>query len=568
MRALNLTTALLLGSAAGIAQVQVDGDMYIGPGVEVHVFEDMTNTGDFNINNTALLHVRGDINMEGSAQQNLAGHVIVDKLHQDNGSGVVVANGSQVEVYEALELSDGTMTANSPVIMKSLPAWTAYVDNFSPGFGGDYTGDLTMERYVSTGGYHHMGAAVDVSNISTELSEAGVYGPNMGQVIPLPSCDPTYVDGSSPYGVMFEWHENAPFINGCNLSGWFVRSSGAMDAGRGYTLNLSAGSTFDLSGPAHMNTVSYGPLGNTNGIGNGLHLVSNPYPSDIEYAAPVSGFDAAVYIWQSSGQYAGTYQATFPGAGTRIASQQAFFARKSSGSGNYTVPLNWRRTGSSTYYRTAAHQGLEVVVKGAGFADRTQVNFDPMATTDFEPEVDAMKIRHMNGQPFIASTNGLEELSVNTLDLQSVNEIPLVFAAKIEGGYVLEFDTEEEGFWLEDRQEGYFQPLPESYAFQWSEGDEEDRFIIHYRLNEPEVELPIEAEMLVFTTHRDLVIQGADAGAALVQFYDMAGKLTWQNSEFLNEGVNRIGLPEMPMGQYIIRVQTDNDITSIKAILN
>lgn len=562
------TSALLLGSAAGFAQVQVDGDMFIGPGVEVHVFEDVTNTGDFNINNTALLHVRGDINMEGTAQQNIGGHVIVDKLHQDNGSGVVVANGSQVEVYEALELNTGTMTANAPVIMKSLPAWTAYVDDFSSGFGGGYSGDLTMERYVSTSGFHHMGGAVDVCNIATELSEAALYGPNMGQVIPLPDCNPNAIDGTSPYGNLFEWDENAPFLFSCNQSGWYVRSTGGLDNGRGYSLTFPGGSTFDLTGAPHMSTVTTAPLANSGGLGNGFHLVTNPYPCDIEWAAMVPGFDAAIYVWQSSGSYAGTYIPSFPWMGTRIASQQAFFTRRSSGSGSFSIPLSSRRTGSSTYFREAAHQGLEIIVKNDDHADRAVVNFDPMASITYESDVDAMKVRHTNGQPLLATTNGYEDLSVNTLDIDNTDEIPLVFTTATSGEYSFEFNTEEEGFWLEDRKLDRYQPLGSGYDFVWEEDDLEDRFIIHYRLADEVSSNDDEENIVIFITEGDLMVQGANEGTGLIQMYDMTGRSVWNSNETLSKGSNRIELPNMALGQYLIRVRTDRSTVSIKSILN
>lgn len=563
MKALNLTTALLLGSAASFAQVQVDGDMFIGPGVEVHVFEDMTNTGDFDINNTALLHVRGDINMEGTAQQNLGGHVIVDKLHQDNGSGVVVSNGSQVEVYEALELNSGNMTANSPVIMKSLPAWTAYVDNFSGGFGGSYTGDLTMERYVSTSGFHHMGGAVDVSNIATELSEASLYGPNMGQVVPLASCDPDNISPNSPYGKMFQWDENAPFLFNCTQSGWFVRSSGAMESGRGYSLNFNGGGTFDLTGAIHLSTVSTGALGNTNGTGNGFHLVSNPYPSDIEWVG-AAGFDGAAYIWQSSGSYAGTYQPTFPGFGTRIASQQAFFVRRSAGSGSFSVPLSARRTGSSAYYRQAANDGLEIIVSGQGFADRTQIDFHEFATAEWEAEVDAMKMDNGNVQPQISSSNGKIDFSHNSLNIDDVEVIPLVFKCGIEGEYTLEFNTDGTDLLLEDKKLGKFRTLGYPYSFVFEEGDSEDRFILHRKSL---VQTASETELVSFVFDRTLVINASQDERVNILIFDMAGKLVDSSRENLVPGRNEMSLSELAGGQYIIRINSERTSSSLRALL-
>jgi hypothetical protein len=543
------------------AQVSSNVTVSVVGNTEVHVFEDVTNSGDFDISANALFHVRGDIALSGSSQQNLGGHVIVDKLHQDNAAGVIVEAGSQVEVFEALELNAGQMTANAPVIMKSLPAWTAYVDDFSSGFNGSYSGNLTMERFIASSGFHHMGGAVDVSNIASELSEASLYGSNMGQVIPLPTCSPTAIDGSSPYGNMFEWHENAPFLFSCAQSGWFVRSSGTMVNGRGYSLIKAANTNFELTGSPHLSPVAYNSLTNSGGVGNGFHLVSNPYPSDIEWMS-VPGFGIAAYIWQSTGSYAGTYQAALGGAGTRIASQQAFFVQQAGGV-NFSIPLSSRRTGSATYFRQASNEGLEIIVKGYGFADRSLVNFDIEATPEYDINRDAMKLRHTNGQPLLATTNGIDDFSINTVNLEEISEIPLVFTSATFGSYTFEFDTEEAGFWLEDRKTGYYNPLGSIYAFNWEDGDQEDRFIIHHRLSDDAITTK---PMAMYVNNQELFISNVD-GPAQINLYDMAGKMIWNGNRLMSEGVNVVQLPSVATGAYVISVTTDKSAKTLKAVI-
>lgn len=556
---------LFLGSClCSMAQVRNEVLVTIGANTEVHVFEEISNTGDFNIHPTATLHTRERFVQEGSANQNLNGHVIVeDVLEVDNSAGMTVASTGLVEVYTALDMNTGLITANAPIVMKSLPAWTAYVDDFSPGYTGTYTGTLTMERYVSTGGFHHMGGAVDVSNIATELSEASLYGPNGGQVVPLPSCDPDNIAPTSPYGNMFEWEENAPFQFSCTQSGWYVRSSGAMTDGRGYSLIKAGNTNFELTGAPHLSTVSYGPLGNTNGIGNGFHLVSNPYPCDIEWTG-VSGFDGAIYVWQSSGTYTGTYQASFPFSGTRIPSQQAFFARRSSGSGNFSIPLSARRTGSSTYFREAQNDGLEIVVSGQGFADRTVVNFDEMASTEWESDLDALKLEHQNSQPLLASTNGLDNYSVNTLNLYDTESIPLIFSSGIDGAYTLDFTTSHVGFMLEDRKLKYYGPLGSSYDFEHEADDAEDRFIIHLKsasgLNEA-------TALGIYRTDNSLIVKGNIEGQGQLQVMDMAGKVVWNANSYISIGLNEFAKPNVASGQYIVRLQLQGELFTQKVIL-
>lgn len=552
----NLILPITLISLCSICTAQVTNEVLvsIGANTEVHVFEEISNTGDFDIHPTATLHTRERFVQEGSSNQNLDGHVIVeDVLEIDNPAGMTVASTGLVEVYTAMDLNSGQVTANAPVVMKSLPAWTAYVDDFSPGYAGTYSGLLTMERYVSTSGFHHMGGAVDVSNIASELSEASLYGPNMGQVVPLPSCDPDNIAPASPYGNMFEWHENAAFQFACTQSGWFVRSSGAMSNGRGYTMNKAGGTNFELTGAPHLSAVSYGPLGNTNATGNGFHLVSNPYPCDIEWTG-VAGFDGAIYVWQSSGTYTGTYQPSFPFSGTRIPSQQAFFTRRSSGSGNFSIPLSARRTGSATYFRQANNDGLEIVVSGQGFADRTLVNFNNSASSEWESDVDALKLPHQNGQPFLATTNYKDIYSVNTLDLEEVEEIPIVFRTGMAGDYELSFETSRSEFMLEDRKLNYYGPLPSSYQFATEIDDEEDRFIIHVKSENPAF-LGADQHLNIFRSDDQLKLVGNIEGPSVIHLIDMTGRVILSEGVNLAEGTNAVNVPDLAKGQYIVRVQ-------------
>ena len=549
-----LCTCLALVS---YGQVRNEVQVTIGANTEVHVFEEISNTGDFDIHPTATLHTRERFVQEGSANQNLDGHVIVeDVLEVDNAAGMTVAPTGLVEVYTSLDMNTGHISANAPIVMKSLPAWTAYVDDFSPGYAGTYSGNLTMERYVATSGFHHVGSAVDVTNITSELSEASLYGPDGGQVVPLPDCNPSAVDGTSPYGNMFEWRENASFLFSCYQSGWFVRSSGPMVNGRGYSLTKSGSTNFELTGPPHLSTVTYSGLTNTGGIGNGFHLVSNPYPCDIEWTF-IPGYGAAAYVWQSTGTYAGTYQASFPGSGTRIASQQAFFVQRASGTGSFSIPLSSRRTGSSTFFRQASNEGLEVIVKGHGFADRALVNFDEMASENWEPDVDALKIQPMNGQPYLAANFNGEDFGVNTLNLENIKSIPLTFNSGVDGAYKFSFNTSEPGFMLEDKKLNYYGALGDSYEFQYKTDDQEDRFVIH-RKSMDQIEEHTALE--IYATDYSMVVRGNLEGNGQLDLLDMTGRVVWSNSSTINKGSNDFAKPNVASGLYILRVNLNDQV--------
>ena len=67
MRKTTLSIAVLCLTQWAQAQVTSNVMVSVAGNTEVHVFEDVTNTGDFDINASALLHVRGDIELSGSS---------------------------------------------------------------------------------------------------------------------------------------------------------------------------------------------------------------------------------------------------------------------------------------------------------------------------------------------------------------------------------------------------------------------------------------------------------------------------------------------------------------------
>ena len=549
----------VISAPVAIGELTVQGTGTITLNDLVKVCGDIEITGNMQVEGQGLL-------VGGIAPQSITGQLKVDSLFINSHSTVTVEPGAQLGVKKALTLVKGNLINNGTLTLLSDATSTAYLDDFTTDSLVSYTGPLTIQRYIPTNGYHHMGAAVQVDEISTQLSEAGLYGPNMVPVIPTENCSQSQIAANSPYGNMFQWEENGPFPTECNMEGWYVRSSGPLETGRGYTLNMPAGSTFDLTGNPNLEEVSYGPLGVTNSTGNGLHLVSNPYPCDIEYESPVAGFGAAIYIWQSSGQYPGTYQSTFPGQGTRIASQQAYFTIRTFGSGDYTIPLSWKRTGNTTYFREASISDLEVVVRGQGFADRTRVNFDPMASLEFDPMFDALKLNSGNSQPQLATSNGYELLSANSLNPADVDEIPLLFETGILGEYKLEFSTDRTDLTLEDRHLKTWHSMNQPYNFRSTENDE-NRFFIHVGNDENQI-TQAEQQFSVWATNGQLNIQSNDEISVSIDLIDMLGRSVYSQTRSLQNGPNRMPIPALNAGAYLVRIQTSKVTVSEKVIIH
>ncbi len=87
-------------------------------------------------------------------------------------------------------------------------------------------------------GFRQLGTPVQLPNISA-LSGFVPSG-TAGFVVPLPTCDPNFVDAASPYGNWMQLVENGSVQYNRSQSLFQVLTSGGMTNGRGYYLMYSA----------------------------------------------------------------------------------------------------------------------------------------------------------------------------------------------------------------------------------------------------------------------------------------------------------------------------------------
>ncbi len=510
---------MLLAPFSLFAQIYNDGaTLTIESGLDVYVEDDFVNQNSGAIDNSGVVHFEGDftnngrdevgttslvgpattvageVRFEGSASQQVSGNSVFNEVDIDNSAGVSFSSGTQT-VRSKLNLISGQLTTNNVAIVNSDNAGTGYVDDFSSGFTGTLNGDIIMERYVPSpsSGFHDIGVAVNAPNIS-EWSELSLTGANNGQIVPLPTCDPTTIDPGSPYGKVFEWREAGPFtVPGCDQSGWYVRSSGSLDNGRGYTAIISGGSVVDVQGTPNTGSVSYNTLSNTNSVGDGYHLVANPYPSAIDWTSP-AGFDAQAHVWQSSGTYLGTYQSYLSGTGVEIPSSQAFFVRVTSSTSNFTLTNSDRRTSDPSYVRTTQtdwyNQLLTLIVEGNGFGDKTAIYFTDGATNTWDSQHDAHKLESTHNQPTLYTriAGDAHMIGISGLPrLNHVHSVDMGLMPGTDGNFIIRPENLESFpstalIMLEDKQTGTITDLRSAgqYSFSSNVLDDSERFVVHF----------------------------------------------------------------------------------------
>lgn len=540
---------------------------------EVRVSGNFNNSGNPEVDELVVLYGANTQSITGLTRFN-------DILEVDkSGSSATVTSGT-VEIMNILRLNSGNMNANGNTVIRSTATGTGLVDDFSdPSYNGSLTGNLRMQRWLPTNGSHYIGSAVNTANVS-ELSEIGLYGPNMGQLIPQPDCAPYALSFNSPYGAMLEWHEDGPWtVPGCTQSGWYVRSSGTMQNARGYGILGAAGQVIEIGGAAgntsETTTVAYNGLANTNATGDGWHLVSNPFPSPMVWFAPPPGFDGQAQIWQTTGTYDGTYQAMLPSPASLIASSQGFFVRSSAGPSSFALPQSYRSLGDPPFYKQDLSNTFDIIVESGDYADKTRVRFgDEGETNGFDSMLDANKIDAPGAQPTLKTRFRGIEYSINSMPLEDhPMTVPMDLIPGVSGEFkftakLLDQFTVEAHVYLEDLKLDRIQELTVNpvYTFSADESDDPERFLLHFRLNGEDPMFTGEDVVMYAHDHSAFLFLPELEGKAELEVFNALGDLVFQTTN-LNEGKNEINLSNLATGAYILRARVNDKPISKKVIL-
>ncbi|MCF8275516.1 MAG: T9SS type A sorting domain-containing protein [Flavobacteriales bacterium] len=569
------------------AVLYVKGDMKNNAGGTVSNAGEIRISGNFDNSGTSTINSL--VVLDGTGNQSVSGTTdFRDVLQVSKTGGVATVSSGTTKVHGILRLDEGQMNANGNLVIASTASGTGLVDDFSDlSYDGQLIGNLRVQRLIQgVEGFHYVGTPVNTANVA-ELSEIGLYGPDGGQIIPQSNCDPLNIDIGSPYGAMMEWRENGPWlVAGCQQSGWFVRSSGTMTNGRGYGIITGGGFTVEIGGavgntaetPSQASSVSYNGLANTNATGNGWHMVSNPFPSPIQwYAAPV-GFDGQAQKWITSGSYSGTYQAILPSGSpgaSMLGSMQGFFIRAQGGPVNFALDQSYRRLGDPVFYKEELSNTFDIVVRTAGFADKTRVRFGDLdESNDFDPMLDANKLKARGAQPTLQTRIGDVDYSINSLPIEGhPMTIPMDLFPGVSGDFTftaeyLDQFTVEAHVYLEDLKEGVIQELTVNplYAFTADESDDPERFLLHFRLNGEDPLYTGDDMMMYANDHTAYVFLPEFEGKASLEVFNALGEVVYQTST-LYEGKNSFDLNFLATGPYIMRVLVDGKPTTKKVVL-
>jgi hypothetical protein len=483
--------------------------------------------------------------------------------------------------------SSGNVVLSQPLTLLSSAAGTALVVNSST---GTVQGTVaTVQRYLDGSlnagpGYRQLSAPVSGSTVA-DLATAN-FTPVVNPAYNT-SAQPNFV---TPFPTVYGYDEsrlsltnNLPLFD----KGWYSPASlsAPLAVAKGYTVNIAANQVVDFVGMLNNGTYTQTLTRQTQATDAGWHLVGNPYPAPLNYAAVDAvdrpNLNAAVYVSQSIGQYANTYRTYVNGIGNSIIPLgQAFFVRVATGqtSGALTLRNSQRVATYATQVAVQRTTGetrpvLNLTLAAAnGSADALYVYAESGATAGFDQQQDAVKLPNLTGLNLAALTTDGQSLSVQGLPALA-GRVALGVQVPAAGTYTFaaaELLNLPAGALpvLEDTKTGQRTPLVavgSTYTFTVTAGEAlAGRFWLN--LNGTASPLattsPLQTELTLYPNPTQegqaTLLVPAGTAAGQVQVLDALGRLVRQQS-LAAGGATTLKLAGLPAGVYVVRVQAGSE---------
>ncbi|RAK70608.1 nidogen-like domain-containing protein [Hymenobacter edaphi] len=380
-----------------------------------------------NLSNNGLLLGAGTLQTNGAASQTFSGTGSSSLYRATIGAAGAVLN--QPLALDQLLTLNGSLTSNGNLTLLSRldGSETAMVVNNG---AAAVSGNVTVQRFIGPTtspqmGYRHLAAPVT----NTTLADMAIGGGGFSPVV-----NPAYNSASNPglvtpFPNVFGYDETR-VTSGAAVAdfdrGWVSPVTNTMFPTFGFTVNMMGRQIMDFVGTLGNGT--YNRVNLTRGAGSqaGWHLLGNPYPAPLDFTQLTrTGLDNAVYVFRSSGQYAGSYASYVNGVpangGSNILPMgQAFFVRTTAPGTPGTIAFS-NAARLTTYQnpalqRTAAETRpllrLTLANAAGSASDETAVYFEQGATAGFDAQYDAYRLGNGNVVQ-LGALAGASELSIS-----------------------------------------------------------------------------------------------------------------------------------------------------------
>ena len=532
----------------------------------------------------------GTLTTSGTAPQTLGGSSPLALYNLSVGSAGAVL-GTTTTLRRVLTLTGNLIVNGQSLTLLSSVSGSVAADALVVNSGGGVVGSTTVQRAIDPSlnaglGYRHFSSPVVLSTVA-DLATTGF----------TPLLNPAYNSAAAPANVtpfpnVYGYNDGRLGLTNSTISfdkGYFSPAAltDPLAVGRGYTVNIRASEMVDFQG-----TLTNGDLlmsltsSRSTYPDGGWQLLGNPYPSPLNYSLVSAGdrgnLESAMYVYSSTGQYAGQYRSYNNNVGNpMLPVGQAFFVRVAAGQSTSTMIFrNTQRLTeptTTTFQRTTAETRplVQLTLQGAGSSllDDATAYFEQGATSGFDSAYDAWKLPNPTGLN-LSFTQAGEQYSISGQPELGISQrvLPLAVGVPVAGSYTLRanqlLNLSSAFVYLRDLELGTLTDLRQQPAYQFTVANAA-------MLNTTRFELVFSSQRVLATVPAGLAQQvvlypnpasssvSISLPATLSQqalqasVLNALGQVVQQKSFSASaETVRTLALPTLAQGVYIVRLQT------------
>lgn len=455
------------------------------------------------------------------------------------GEFEIEAGAGQVEIAAGRCISvSGTTSLSAPLVLRSDATGTAcFIDHGPISYNAKDDANISVERYVPHKDEWHY-VSSPIQNATAEVFAASylnAYDTDNSTWVPFTNLN-------QPVNTMQGYSSKRPAA--------------------------SSGQTYTFSG--QLNSARTSPLSiNLTDGGDGYNLVGNPFPSVIDWDHAnwtKTNIANAVYTWNAgTGSYASYVNGAGVNGGSRyIAPMQGFFVEATGVNPSLQIDDNDVRVDQAASFlkndETVSNQ-LSIEIEGEIGKDEIIIRFNEEASPDFDENYDAHK---MFGKAELAQVFAIDHTG-NSMAIHSLSTVKDTEFVKLglrvsnTGNYKLNFNNHESFIenviiTLEDKKTQTFKVLnaQDQYEFNYEEGENENRFILHFKDVTAVSDLN-DTELFAYAIGHSIYVN-TEEGMESIQVYNLGGQIIYETNNLL-EGTHKLDLPELAKGVYFLKIQ-------------
>lgn len=442
-------------------------------------------------NNGGFIARNGLITLSGTVPQVLGGTSITTfyNIMMSNSTGASITQPDSLK--GSLDFTAGTFACGANILtLVSDATRTARIGNIVA--GSDFTGSITMQRLLAGGptDWRMPGNCITGQTLLScwddDITTSGYPGSDYPS---FSFCSVYHYDEPTPGDKDFGY---IPPVSALD----------AMPAGRGYYVYVGPTPVmFDATGVPYKNnqTVSLSYTNNDLPINVGWNLVSNVYPSSVDWDAAgwtKVSLNNAIYVWNAALQQYASYVASIgTNGGTQyIPSSQSFWVQAFAGGPSLTFRESVKSAQDPVYFRVinplVDNPLLKFKLTDGIFSDETVINFNAEAGFGFDGMFDAYKLKGAPTVPCLSTLdNDLNDYAINSMPLpESDVKIPVRVIVPVSGTYTLILDSssrlpDKSCVILEDLVTGALIDLHDNSVYSFTQPDtaKVPRFFVHFR---------------------------------------------------------------------------------------